>query len=79
MDPIEVRLPTDWACLLINGDVTGLHPAEAKEATETLYHLGLENAHCIEITDESQFELAPSYLPWLCAGSYATYKFQMPD
>lgn len=75
MDPIEVRLPTDWACLLINGDATGLHTAEAKEATATLHHLGLEDAHCIEITDETQFELAPSYLPWLRAGSYATYKF----
>ena len=42
---------------------------------QTLRMLNLEAVRCIDCTDENEFELAPSWAPWLLAGGYATYTF----
>ena len=70
-----VRLPAYWASSLINGDDSGIDENEIQQIDETLEHLGLEAMSCCSMEDEAEFELRPSYLPWLKDGAYATFSF----
>ena len=72
---VEVRLPSYWASCIINGDDSGLNENDIQLIDETLGMLNLEAVRCIDCTDENEFELAPSWAPWLLAGGYATYTF----
>jgi hypothetical protein len=74
LETIEVRLPAHWASALIAGDDSGMDDAEITELEETMEHLGLANSSCVSVEDES-FQRAPSYLPWLLDGTYATFAF----
>jgi hypothetical protein len=72
---VEVRLPIHWAPCIINGDDSGLDDSDLQEIEDTLRMLNLEAVRCIDCADENEFELAPSWAPWLLAGGYATYTF----
>jgi hypothetical protein len=75
MEEIQVRLPMHWASCLINGDDSGLNENDIQAIDETLELLNLEASHCFDCSDENEFELAPSWAPWLQAGGYATFTF----
>ena len=72
---VEVRLPSHWASCIINGDDSGLDDVDVDVIDHTLRLLNLEAVRCIDCTDEVEYELAPSWAPWLLAGGYATYTF----
>ena len=75
MEHIQVRLPLCWAACLINGDDSGLNGNDIQSIDETLGLLNLEASRCLDCEDENEFELPPSWAPWLLAGSYATFTF----
>jgi hypothetical protein len=72
---VEVRLPSHWASCIINGDDSGLNENDIQLIDETLGMLDLEAVRCIDCTDDAEYELAPSWAPWLLAGGYSTYTF----
>ncbi len=74
----EHRLPSHWACALINGDMTGMEDQEIESMDSVLEYLGVNNSSCLDVTDESEFELPPSYIHssyGLLAGAYSTFSF----
>ena len=76
----EWRLPAHWAGALINDDWTGYDQQESDQIQNVLYHCGLDAKPCVDVSDESEFELPPSYMPssyGLFAGAYATFTFQL--
>ena len=75
MEQIQVRLPMYWASCLINGDDSGLDENDIQAIDETLGLLNLEASHCVDCSDENEFERAPAWAPWLLAGGYATFTF----
>lgn len=75
VDHVEVRLPSNWASCIINGDDSGLEDIDVELIDQTLRMLNLEAVRCIDCTDENDYELAPSWAPWLLAGGYSTYIF----
>jgi hypothetical protein len=74
-ETIEARLPSHWASLIVNGDESGYEEDEMEEIADTLRSLDVWAHRCVEVGDEAEFELAPSYMPWLLAGSYSTFTF----
>ncbi len=75
MTNTEHRLPSHWACALINGDMTGMEDQEIESMNSVLEYLGVNSSSCLDVTDESEFELPPSYIPGLLAGAYSTFSF----
>ncbi len=75
MKHVEVRLPIHWASCMINGDDSGLDDLDLELIDDTLRLLNLHAVNCIDCTDENDYEMAPSWAPWLLAGGYATYTF----
>ncbi len=75
MTNTEHRLPSHWACALINGDMTGMEDQEIELMNSVLKYLGVNSSSCLDVTDESEFELPPSYIPGLLAGAYSTFSF----
>ncbi len=74
----EHRLPSHWASALINGDESGMADQEIEEMDALLEHLGADKAHCLDVSDYSDFELPPSYIHssyGLLAGAYSTFSF----
>tara|TARA_R100000742_G_C4225316_1_gene48086 strand:- start:145 stop:396 length:252 start_codon:yes stop_codon:yes gene_type:complete len=72
---IKEQLPSPWASYLANGVADSLQEGEEKEIAETLEHLKLGNAECIDVLDDASFSLPPIYLNWLLAGNYSTFIF----
>ena len=73
---VKEQLPSPWASYLVNGEADALEENEEIAITRTLEHLGLENAHCVDVQDDSSFSLAPSYMPAPeYAGDYSTFIF----
>jgi len=72
---IEQSLPSYFASFLVNGDASGLQEGEEREISETLEHLDLENACCVDVLDDSEFKKPPMDLNWLLAGDYSTFIF----
>ena len=72
---IKEQLPSPWASYLANGVADSLQEGEEKEIAETLEHLKLSNAECIDVLDDASFSLPPIYLNWLLAGNYSTFIF----
>ena len=78
MTNTEHRLPSHWACALINGDMTGMEDQEIESMNSVLEYLGVNSSSCLDTTDESEFELPPSYIHssyGLLAGAYSTFSF----
>tara|TARA_R100000655_G_scaffold505_2_gene2112 strand:+ start:5084 stop:5362 length:279 start_codon:yes stop_codon:yes gene_type:complete len=72
---IEEKLPSPWSSFLVNGVADSLEEGEEKEIAETLEHLKLSNAECIDVLDDASFSTSPTYLSWLLAGDYSTFIF----
>ena len=78
MTNTEHRLPSHWACALINGDMTGMEDQEIESMNSVLEYLGVEGEAVVDVIDESEFELPPSYIHssyGLLAGAYSTFSF----
>ena len=71
---IEERLPSHWASALINDDWTGLDDDECDELQSFAVN-ELCSLIAVDVEDDSSFQLAPSYWPWLKAGNYSTFIF----
>ena len=74
----EHRLPSHWAPALINGDESGMEDQEIESMNSVLEYLGVEGEAVVVVTDESEFELPPSYIHssyGLLAGAYSTFSF----
>ena len=69
------RLPSHWAPVLINDDWTGLEEQEC-ETLQSFIANELCGLHCVDVADDSSFQLAPSYYSWLLAGDYSTFTFK---
>ena len=68
------RLPAYWASALVNDDWSGY----TEEDCEQIQHYAaneLAGLECVNVEDDESFQLAPSYAPWLLAGTYATFVF----
>ncbi len=51
---------------------------EIESMDSVLEYLGVNNSSCLDVTDESEFELPPSYIHssyGLLAGAYSTFSF----
>ena len=72
---IEEKLPSPWASYLTNGVADSLDPKEIHEIEDTLEHLKLSNAECVDVLDDASFSGPPIYLNWLLAGDYSTFIF----
>jgi len=72
---IEEKLPSPWSSYLVNGVADSLEEGEEKEIAETLEHLKLGNAECVNVLDDANFSTPPTYLTWLLAGDYSTFIF----
>tara|TARA_B100001250_G_scaffold25719_1_gene21295 strand:- start:1137 stop:1394 length:258 start_codon:yes stop_codon:yes gene_type:complete len=71
---IKEQLPSPWASYLVNGVADSLEEGEEKEIAETLEHLDLKGAECIDVLDDAHFH-KPWRLNWLLAGDYSTFVF----
>jgi hypothetical protein len=74
------RLPSHWACALINDDWTGYEDNEIAQIEDVLFRSGLSKYHCLDVADDSGFQQCPSYWPAsyeLLAGDYSTFTFQL--
>ena len=76
---IEEKLPSPWSSYLVNGVADSLEEEEEKEIAETLEHLKLSNAECVDVLDNARFSEPPIYLNWLLAGNYSTFIFHKHD
>ena len=76
---IEEKLPSPWSSFLVNGVADSLEEGEEKEIAETLEHLKLSNAECVDVLDNACFSEPPIYLNWLLAGDYSTFIFHKHD
>ena len=74
METTTERLPSYWAAALINDDWSGLEDAEVDTLNNFLDN-ELCGLRCVDVADDSSFQLAPSYWPWLLAGDYSTFTF----
>ena len=72
---IEEKLPSPWASYLANGVADSLEEGEEKEIAETLEHLKLSKAECVDVLADASFSTPPTYLNWLLAGDYSTFIF----
>ena len=72
---IKEKLPSPWSSYLVNGVADSLEEGEEKEIAETLEHLKLINAECVDVLDNASFSLPPIYINWLLAGDYSTFIF----
>ena len=71
---IKEQLPTPWASYLVNGVADSLDPKEIHEIEDTLEHLKLSNAECVDVLDDAHFH-KPWRLNWLLAGDFSSYVF----
>jgi len=71
---IEEKLPSPWSSYLANGVADSLLEGEEKEIAETLKHLKLSSAECVDVLDDAHFH-KPWRLNWLLAGDYSTFVF----
>ena len=74
----EHRLLSHWAPALINCDKSGMEDQEIESMDSVLEYLGVNSSSCLDVTDESEFELPPSYIHssyGLLAGTYSTFSF----
>ena len=74
MQLTEERLPSHWASALVNDDWTGYDAAEIEDIQMFLIN-ELDGLRCLDVSDDSSYQLAPSYYPWLLAGNYSTFTF----
>lgn len=72
---VKEKLPSYWASYLVNGVADSLEEGDEKEIAETLEHLNLANAWCVDVLDDADFCLSPIRLNWLLAGDYSTFIF----
>jgi len=71
---IKEKLPSSWSSYLVHGVADSLEKGEEKEIAETLEHLDLKGAECIDVLDDARFH-KPWRLNWLLAGDYSTFIF----
>ena len=74
----EHRLPSHWASALINGDESSMEDKEIESMDSVLEYLGVDRAHSLDVFDDNEFELPPSYIHsshGLLAGAYSTFSF----
>ena len=71
----RIRLPIYWASYLANGVEDSLEDGEKETIQDVLDTANLSSHTCIDVLDDSNFELAPSWYPSLLAGDYCTYVF----
>ena len=78
----EHRLPSHWAPALINCDKSGMEDQEIESMDSVLEYLGVNSSSCLDVTDENEFELPPSYIHssyGLLAGAYSTFSFSFKN
>jgi hypothetical protein len=75
IEVIEEKLPSPWSSYLVNGVADSLEEGEEEEIAETLEHLKLSKAECVNVLDDASFSTPPTYLSWLLAGDYSTFIF----
>ena len=68
------RLPASWASALVNDDWSGYSEEECEQIQHYVAN-ELAGLWCVSVEDDESFQQAPSYAPWLLAGTYATYVF----
>ena len=68
------RLPSHWASALVNDDWFNLEEEEI-ESLQSFIANELHDLKCLDVKDDSSFQLPPSYYPWLLAGDYSTFIF----
>ena len=71
----RIRLPNSWASYLANGVEDSLEDGEKETIQDVLDTANLSDHTCVDVLDDSNFELAPSWYPSLLAGDYCTYVF----
>ena len=71
----KIRLPNSWASYLANGVEDSLEDGEKETIQDVLDTANLSDHTCVDVLDDSNFELAPSWYPSLLAGDYCTYVF----
>lgn len=71
----KIRLPNSWASYLANGVEDSLENGEKETIQDVLDTANLSDHTCVDVLDDSNFELAPSWYPSLLAGDYCTYVF----
>ena len=74
MQTTEERLPSHWASALINGDWSG-YSEEESEGLLSFIANELNGLNCVDVKNDSSYQLPPSYYPWLLAGDYSTFVF----
>ena len=71
----RIKLPIYWASYLANGVEDSLEDGEKETIQDVLDTANLSDHTCIDVLDDANFELAPSWYPALLAGDYCTYVF----
>ena len=71
----RIRLPIYWASYLANGVEDSLEDGEKETIQDVLDAANLSDHTCVDVLDDANFELAPSWYPSLLAGDYCTYVF----
>ena len=71
----RISLPNHWASYLANGVEDSLEDGEKETIQDVLDTANLSDHTCVDVLDDSNFELAPSWYPSLLAGDYCTYVF----
>ena len=71
----RIRLPNSWASYLANGVEDSLEDGEKETIQDVLDTANLSDHTCIDVLDDANLELAPSWYPALLAGDYCTYVF----
>ena len=71
----RIRLPNSWASYLANGVEDSLEDGEKETIQDVLDTANLSDHTCVDVLDDSNFELSPSWYPSLLAGDYCTYVF----
>ena len=79
IDLEKIRLPIHWASYLANGVEDSLEDGEKETIQDVLDTANLSDHTCVDVLDDSNFELAPSWYPSLLAGDYCTYVFEEND
>ena len=74
-DVERIRLPIYWASYLANGVEDSLEDGEKETIQDVLDTANLSDHTCVDVLDDANFELAPSWYPSLLAGDYCTYVF----
>ena len=74
MQTTEERLPSHWASALINGDWSGYSEEECEGLLSFIAN-ELNGLNCVDVKNDSSYQLPPSYYPWLLAGDYSTFVF----